>query len=285
MKLAYVLLVATWLVLLAITLHLWVVRTEQPPIPIIALLAAVSLVPLAGRLRIGNWFDFTKKVDRLSTEVDAAKENMSQLSAQLTNLSASFDSAMVTTQAQQQIVASLPDPKTAKAFARALTPRPEKLYPPSGARDASRKSRNVVYFLWAADEVIAWARPSLQAYYVFVIRILDGSSILKSPQVHQPAERIIQEIRRICTEAKRSAPVLRDEALPHLDALAGLIDLRHSVASGEEAPPSIKEGRVILSNAAKAAAFFAGAVGANADVLAVMLRSMKGLDSPAPPSQ
>lgn len=272
----YALLVAAWLLLLSLILHSWLARDEDAPVAIIALLAAISLIPLAARIRIGNWFDFTKKVDNLETELNAAKQNISQLSAQLTTLSADVHSAMLTTQAQQQIVANLPDPETAKAFAQSLTPPAEKLYPPPGARDARRKSGNVTYFLWAADEIIASAKPSLQAYYLFAINMLEGTSILGSPQVHQPTESMIHEMRRICTEDKRPIPILRDEALPHLDALERLISLRQSVATGDEDAPSIQEGRIILSEAAKAAGFFGGAVAANADIFAIVLRSVAG---------
>ncbi len=85
--LRYVLFVATWVLLVVIVIHLWLIRGGDPPVPLLAILVVISLIPLAARLKIGNWLDFTKKLDRLDTEVTSTKEQIRQVSSQLTSVS------------------------------------------------------------------------------------------------------------------------------------------------------------------------------------------------------
>ena len=69
----YALLVGTWLLLLAIILHLWLVQDMEPSIWLLVLLAAISFVPLAARLKIGNWIDFTRQGGQHSVRSECCK--------------------------------------------------------------------------------------------------------------------------------------------------------------------------------------------------------------------
>ena len=107
--LRYALLGGTWLFLVAIIVQQWLVQDVEPSIWLLVLLAVISLVPLAARLRIGNWLDFTKKVDTLTGEVNTAKEQIRDLQI-----------ALVSKQSQQQWNVFLSGAESAKAFAEIL---------------------------------------------------------------------------------------------------------------------------------------------------------------------
>jgi predicted PurR-regulated permease PerM len=213
---SYALLLATWIVIVTIIVYLWVAKALEPPFWSFIILLATAVVPLAARVRIGNWFDFTRKVDQLAQDVNTNKKDIQQLGTQLTNISTQLQSVMLIKQAQQQIVANFPDPETAKAFAQSFAATPESLYPPSAAERATKEDKNFVYFLWAADEVISSAKFSLMTIYV----LLEGESVTKDNRVHQPIKRLVQEIRQIC-ENQGPFPRLRKELPQCLDALEG----------------------------------------------------------------
>lgn len=277
--LSYAFLLATWIFVATIIIYLWVAKALEPPFWSFIILLAIAVVPLASRLRIGNWLDFTKKVSELKQDVETNKESIKQFGAQLTTMSNQLHNVMLTRQAQHQIIANLTDPETAKAFAQSFAASPELLYPPPAAESAKGEDKNVVYFLWAADDVISSAKYSLMAYYAFVVRVLEGKSAIKDKRVHQPLKLLIQEIRRIC-EDDRPAPIPQKELPQYLDALEKLIDLRDSVARGKQKPPTIKEGQEVLSKAAYAASYIGGSVSTLSEVLALFISQFKKSSPP-----
>jgi len=71
---SYILLVCTWLLFFGLTIYLRFIKGLDPSIALLILLVIVALIPLAERLKIGDWFDFTRKVEGLSKEVSSIKK-------------------------------------------------------------------------------------------------------------------------------------------------------------------------------------------------------------------
>lgn len=280
--LRYALLTSTWLIVLAVIIHAWVTDNQQPSIPILLLLAAISIVPLAARLRIGNWFDFTRKLENLEGDVSSAKQDIGNLSTQITSLGSIVHTSIMSKQAQSQLIANLPNPQTARAFAEAMAPPSDTLYPPPSISETKPKQDNVMYFLWAADKIIAQARFSLSSYYGFIFTIIQRRYFSESEDARASLEIVIQKMKNLCTQDLHAVPLLRKESMPYLDALQRLIELRRSVASGESDPPTIEEGREILSDASRAAWFFAGTVMGCLETLAFLGPEPTRSDSSTP---
>jgi len=256
----YALLIGTWLIILAVIIYSWVIDNQQPSVPLLILLAAISVIPLASRLRIGNWFDFTRKLESLEGDVSEAKHEILNLNTQITSLNSIVHTSIMSKQAQSQLIANLPNPETARAFAESMVPPPDTLYPPHSISEAEPKQDNVIYFLWSADEIIAQAGSSLSSYYGFIFTVIERRYFHKSEDAHASLEIIIQKMKNLCTQDLHRVPLLQKESMPYLDALQRLIELRRSVASGESEPPTIEEGQKILSDASTAAWFFTGTV-------------------------
>jgi len=253
--LSYALLIATWIFLIAIIVYLWVAKALEPPYWSFIILLAVAALPLASRLRIGNWFDFTKKVDGLTQEVNSNKKEIQQLSTQITNISSQLQNVMLTKQAQHQIVANLPNPETAKAFAQSFAISPDSLYPPPAAKLNTKEDRNVLYFLWAADKVIFSAQLILMAIYVFAVSFLEGNeSVIEDKRAFQPLKLLIRQLRQIYDKygQEEPFPLVKEPTYQHLNTLENLIDLRESIAQGKLPPPTTKEGQDIISKATMA---------------------------------
>ena len=93
--LSYALLVATWIVIVAIIVYLWVAKALEPPFWSFIILLAIAVVPLAARVRIGHWFDFTRKVEQLTQDVNSNKKDIQQLGTQLTNISSQLQNVIL----------------------------------------------------------------------------------------------------------------------------------------------------------------------------------------------
>lgn len=255
----YALLVVTWLFIGVIVIHLWIVRGGDPPIPLLVILAAISLIPLAARLKIGNWLDFTKKVEHLSADVSSAKDQIHQMSTQLTNVSNLVNTFLVSKQSQQQWNISLINEEVLKAFADAMPPRREELYPPPDVKKTSDPSLMSVYWVWSADETIALAIPSLWAFYA-TNKSLREHRRIKAEEVIGGETRlsIIQKIRddmKWLLEGKQG-----EQFEEHLQSLETLYKVREDVYKGDSEPPSEEEGAELLKKGHMAAMFFLGAV-------------------------
>jgi hypothetical protein len=192
----------------------------------------------------------------LTQEVNTNKKDIQQLDTQLTHISAQLQNVMLTKQAQHQIVANFPNPETAKAFAQSFAASSDSPYPPPAAERVNKADKNVAYFLWAADQVIASAQVLLIPFYTWVVSWFEGNeSVIDGKRAFQSPKRLLQELRLIYQkrDQKEYFPtVIVEEMTQHLDALEQLLDLRDSVYSGKLKPPPIKEARDIINKAWKA---------------------------------
>lgn len=72
----YILLAVTWFLILASIIYFWVTYGTQPHVALWVILAILSLIPVAERLKIGNWFEFSKKVDKIKSEIGATQKEV-----------------------------------------------------------------------------------------------------------------------------------------------------------------------------------------------------------------
>lgn len=255
--LRYILLTATWVFLVVLVIHLWLIRGGEPPVPLLAILAIISLIPLATRLKIGNWLDFTKKLDHLNTEVSSNREQIRQVSSQLTSVSNLVHTIVTSKQSQQQWNIALSTEEAAKAFASVTLPSIKKVYPPSGTKTTSNASLKRLYFLWAADETLALAIPSLWALHSFRIS-LDEHRRTKGEEIL--GEKLVSIIERLQDLKLPAGVEEREDFKTHLQSIQTLFKAREDVDRGNTKPPSVKKARKLLEEAHTAALFLAGAV-------------------------
>lgn len=57
----YLLLALTWAIILSVNIYLLVRDDTSPIVWLWFVLAGLAVIPIAERLKIGNWFDFSKR--------------------------------------------------------------------------------------------------------------------------------------------------------------------------------------------------------------------------------
>ncbi|MFC2032392.1 hypothetical protein ACFLUS_03385 [Chloroflexota bacterium] len=75
----YCLLVITWILLLTANIYLWIRDDINPNIWLWIILAALSVIPLADRLKVGSWFDFRKKGKDNDKEINELQERITNI--------------------------------------------------------------------------------------------------------------------------------------------------------------------------------------------------------------
>ena len=145
----YGLLVITWIILLTANIYLWIRDDTNPNIWLWIILAVLSVIPLADRLKVGSWFDFRKKGK------DNGKE-INELQERITNI------GNINVQLQSQ--------EAAQAFAERLIPysQPEKL---TEAEQLTQENKELITFIYNADQAIASLLPLLRVLYVQITNI------------------------------------------------------------------------------------------------------------------
>ncbi len=312
MNLAYIPLIVTWLIILFFVLNHWISYDETPSTVLIVFLAALSLVPLAQRLKIGNLIDFSRKLNGLSNELNTTKQDIGHLSSQVSTLSTQIQN--ITSQTQQQIFANLPpDPETVRVFAETLLqqksrkPDPDNLqetlthdlmgvihinvptlpsqvqtFDPEiedklrkGVRDAVRNKLQNVHFLSSADEILSAAAVALRAYYAYSYSLVEGKSSIDAKVLPKPLAPLIDSMRELCSRENIPNLIICDKIVPHLDALDRLLQLRNAVSHGGETPPDPESIRPLFEEATRAVGFLEGALATLLDVLGLNILQLK----------
>ena len=255
----YILLVCTWLLFLGLIIYLRFIKGLEPPTALLILLAIVALIPLAERLKIGDWFDFTRKVEGLGKEVSSTKKELREIRNMLT----------VNIRGQQQFNISLQNEEAARAFAESMSLTTEAQYPPSSTREDedaffSKKmspiDRQRFSFTKVADRAIASAGP--------ILEILYSARLLKQQKDVSPRKKqflgkdLLSIIEELQTDWSDTIDVGKDNAPKYLESIKTLIKVRHDVAETTIDPPSVEEGRRLLRDAGYAIGYFSGMISA-----------------------
>jgi hypothetical protein len=251
--LTYALLVATWIFFLVIIVYLWVAKELTPPFWSFIILLAVAALPLASRLKIGNWFDFTKDMHQLKQDVEGNKESIKQFGSQLALMSTQLQSVMLMKQVQQQNVFNLPNSERVKAFAQSLAVSTEFPYSLEPSKMGKKEDQEVSDFLQNADHLIASSMLVVYPLYVWIISWRDGSdSVLEDIRPCQ-LKLCVKELKQIYQTPYPDFPtVMKNEMIEHLNALETILNLRDSVFKRKLKPPPPKEAQEIFGKAWRA---------------------------------
>ena len=95
----------TWVTVLSSTIYFWVLRGIEPPWINWIILAIISFIPFAEKLKIGDFIEISKKVSGLQKEIDQINQSIANL------------------QIQQMINVSIQGEKEAAAFADSILSR------------------------------------------------------------------------------------------------------------------------------------------------------------------
>jgi len=256
-----ILLVCTWLFLLGLVIYFGPIKGLEPPTVPLVLLVIIVLIPLAERLKIGNWFDFTRKVENLGKEVSSTQEEVrglhSLLSASLMNI-----------QGQQQFNISLPSEKVARGFAESMSrtryPNGSVKMIDSVGEDAffsgkvSPTDRRRFTIMNAAQLAIASARP--------VVMILYDAKLAK--QEHKirdlPAScdkdivSIIEDLQRDWGNTFGTPRDTTTKVQEHLESIKTLSRLYEDLDKKNTEPPPIEEWSKLIAAGNEAAGYLAG---------------------------
>ena len=265
---SYLLLVCTWLLIAGLIVSLWLIHGLNPPIALLILLVIVALIPLAERLKIGDWFDFTRKVDNLGKELSSTKTEVREIK----------NVVMSNIQRQQQFNISLANEKVAQAFAAEFVVRePEEQHLPSSiqkeglvgedtffSEKMSSTDRQRFFFIDAADQLIAQATPLMQILYF--------ASLAKQEQKRPEAKQVLgkdmisllEELQRDWDDVYASNVSTCQQ---YLEYIKTLIKLREDVSETNVEPPPVGEGAKIMKDAKYAITYFSGFISMGCGIL------------------
>lgn len=266
---SYSLLVCTWLFIAGLIVFLLVIHGLNPPIALLIPLVIVALVPLAERLKIGDWFDFTRKVDNLSKELSSTKSEVREIKNMVMSVRSNV-------QGQQQVNISLVGEKGGQAFAaeQVMLRKPEEQHLPSSIQKEGLVGEDTFFFIDAADQLIAQATPLMRILYSTLL----AKQKQKRPETEQILDKdmisLLEELHRDWDDVYASNTSTSQQYLEHIKTL---IKLREDVNEANVEPPSVEEGGKILGDATYATWYFAGFISAifEASIAPSMIRETR----------
>jgi len=229
----YILLALTWCLVLASIIYFWVTDGTPPHVVLWAILAVISLIPIAERLKIGNWLEFRKKPDSGDKGILTEQErmvNIGYLNLELTS------------------------EETARAFAKSLVPESKE--------ELTEENKQLIEFIYNSDQAIASILPLLRIWYVAIevkvknkpaipkelVKVMDIDTLSLVKEVKANAAKILtfkdsdKELEELLTPAER------------------LIMLREAIDENTASPPAVEEAKKLVRDVYKATNFLAGAV-------------------------
>jgi archaellum component FlaC len=237
------------------------------------LLVVVALIPLAERLRIGNWLDFTRKVDKLDREVSSTQKEVHEVASRLNAFIASQQSQQ---QSVQQFVLSLSTEEVAQAFANTIlsTSREShaaKLEEISSANEDTFFSKKMsptdrmrFFFVSLADEVLSSATPLVRILYATMIarqekKLPSGKQVLDKALI-SIIEELPHHIRETFAAPDGEIDAVGKGLLEHLQSIKSLAELVENVRKEKVEPPSVEEGQKLIADARIAVAYISGVI-------------------------
>ncbi len=225
----YTLLVLAWIFLLVINIILWV-NNGSPNIVALGILATLSIVPVVNWLKIGNLFEFRKKAGDEVTSMQDRIVNIGHLNLELTSEEA------------------------ARAFAKSLVPESKE--------ELTEENKQLIEFIYNADQAIASILPLLRIWYIAV-----EVKIKNKPAMPKELAKVIDiDALSLVNEVKANADKIltlndSDKKLEELLKPAErLITLRQAIDENTALPPAMEEAKKLVRDVYKATTFLTGAV-------------------------
>ncbi len=234
--------------------YIWVRNGIEPPIPLWLILVGVALIPLAERLKIGGWFDFTKKVENLGKEVSSTQREVDQLSSQLSAF-------MANVQGQQQFNIALQGREAAEAFAKSIPLTHGLSYPPSGEAESSFEKEGSIdweklFFISVADEALASVRPLIRILYATMIAKQEKRLASAEAVYSKTVVSMIEELPPYIEDVFGPPGYMTDTIQQYLRTIRTLVELRENVSKGSTKPPSVEEGQKLIEGVNRSVGYF-----------------------------
>lgn len=242
---SYILLVSTWAITLAMTILLWLQHNLAPPAWIVGALVGIAVIPLAQRLKIGNWFEFNRKIGKLEKQYTSVQQDVERVKNQ-------FNAFITGTQSQQQINLSLLTAEAARAFAQNISIETKGKYPPI-TEDISKREKNILDFIYNADNALEALKPLLRILYALIITkrgkalstTLDVSIIKDEKILTKDTSALVEEIKEHFADVfPESAARRKPESL--FKPVIELIDLRKRVDEDETKMSPIEDCKKLV---------------------------------------
>ena len=225
----YTLLVLAWIFLLVINIILWV-NNGSPNIVALGILAVLSIVPVVDWLKIGNLFEFRKKAGNEVTSIQDKIVNIGYLNLELMSEEA------------------------ARAFAKSLVPESKE--------ELTEENKQLIEFIYNADQAIASILPLLRIWYSAV-----EVKIKNKPAIPKELVKVIDvDTLSLVKEVKANAAKIltfkdSDKKLEELlEPTERLIMLRKAIDENTALPPAVEEAKKLVHDVYKATAFLTGTV-------------------------
>lgn len=286
----YILLGVTWLSVLSIAIHTYYFKQELPNIWLFIILGVIALIPLAGRLKIGNWLDFTRKVENLGKEISSTQKEVNEVGSRL-------NAFIANVQSQQQVNIAVNSKEAAQAFAETILSMNKDVYPSSTTKEIissddeffsdkmSAADRNRYYFISAADEALVSVTPLIRTLYAGIKTREQKKLISGETLYNKTLTSMIDEIspwKEVFGESPHGSGDVYDVLQKLFQRIKALVELREKVHQGSTSPPSVEEGRKFLADVYKAQAYLEGVISTLVSVLFVP--EMRGPRIPSEPN-
>lgn len=276
---SYILLVCTWIFIAVSVVYFWLRHGLEPPVALWVALVIVALIPLAERLKIGNWFDFTRKIENLGKEISTTQKEVHEVSNRLNTF-------MANVQSQQQFNIGLYSKEAARVLGEYISSGHKVSYPPILEEITSRGEdkffsekmspidRQRFFFVSAVDEALASITPLIRTLYAAVIAVR-GKKLPNAESVYSKNNiSLLEELPDYIKELSMVAGgepdnVISDELHQYSQDIRTVIELRENVRKGSSKPPSVQEGQKIIGKVKEAGAYLEGVISTLVSVLFV----------------
>lgn len=252
----YILLALTWCLVSASIIYLWVTDGTPPHVALWAILVVISLIPIAGRLKIGNWFEFRKKPDSEDKGILTEQErivNIGNLNIELSNEDA------------------------ARAFAERILPESKGEQFPL-TETLTEEDKEVITFIYNADKAMASLLPLLRIMYLNMLIEIEKIPAQPKKLADRMSNIVNMDTLSLITEFKKNAPKIlkfkdsRKQFKELLEPVETLLKLRKAIDDGKASPPPEEEAKKLVKKVHYASGFLSGIVSQGLAILFSLVR-------------
>lgn len=248
----YCLLVITWLIILAVNIFLY----SSTNIWLWCILAVLSVIPIAERLKVGSWFDFRKKGKD-------EEEQTNKLQERVTNIG--------------NINVQLQNEEAARAFAESMftEPVPNEL---ETAGELTEEHKEFITFFYNVDKALSTLRPLVEALYVTVSGELEKRAVRSKEWNKIGSEVHDMDLLSILAKLKVHTHEVFDfedgekKFKSLFEPVERLIRIREDVEKNDAKTPSKKEAIALVGKVFYACGFITGMFTAGMSELVAITR-------------
>jgi hypothetical protein len=252
----YVLLLLTWLAVLAAIIYFWIVDGTTPNIWLWVIIGALSIIPLADRLKLGSWFDFRKKGKNNDKEISELKERITNIG----NINVQLQSQ----EAAQAFAESM--------FAKPVPPKLEK------AEELTEEDKEIITFIYNADKVLGEVRPLVEILYVAVMGELEKQVVRSKEWDKISSKALRMSLLSMIAELKVNAYKVFDfkdgekKFKELFEPIESLIRMREDVDKTNAKPPPKEDAIKLVGKVLNTCGFLTGMFTDGMSVLVMMVR-------------